>query len=72
MFPGRQPRPAPHPQLAPRNPPPVVGKGIPAPPFGRPKVDPNNPYAALEAEKAKPKPQAIRVEMSQEVVEALG
>lgn len=51
-------------------PPPVVGKGIPAPPFGRPKVDPSNPYAAVESAQAKAKPQAIRVEMSQEVVEA--
>ena len=52
-------------------PPPAVGKGIPAPPFGRPKVDASNPYAAVEAEQAaKAKPQAFRVEMSQEVVEA--
>ena len=51
-------------------PPPVVGKGIPAPPFGRPKVDASNPYAAVESAQAKAKPQAIRVEMSQEVVEA--
>jgi hypothetical protein len=52
-------------------PPPVVGKGIPAPPFGsRPKVDASNPYSAVEASVAPPKPQAIRVEMSQEVVDA--
>ncbi|MBN1609878.1 MAG: hypothetical protein JW940_24820 [Polyangiaceae bacterium] len=52
-------------------PPPVVGAGIPAPPFGsRPKVDASNPYSAVEASVAPPKPQAIRVEMSQEVVDA--
>lgn len=52
-------------------PPPVVGTGIPAPPFGsRPKVDASNPYSAVEASVAPPKPQAIRVEMSQEVVDA--
>jgi hypothetical protein len=52
-------------------PPPVVGRGIPAPPFGsKPKVDASNPYSAVEASAAPPKPQAIRVEMSQEVVDA--
>jgi hypothetical protein len=52
-------------------PPPVVGTGIPAPPFGsRPRVDASNPYSAVEASVAPPKPQAIRVEMSQEVVDA--
>jgi hypothetical protein len=36
-----------------------------------PKVDASNPYAAVEAERvSQPQPQAIRVEMSQEVVEA--
>jgi len=53
-------------------PPPV---GIPAPiPFGRrgPKVDASDPYAALKADQAPvpAKQQAIKVEMSEEVVQA--
>ncbi len=44
--------------------------GIPAPPFGsRPApVDPSNPYSSMEASNAPaPKPQAIKIEMSEEV-----
>src|SRR5690606_31255873 len=59
--------------------PPPVGMqpgSIPAPPFGArptaPKVDPSDPYSAVSASVApQPAPaQAIRIEMSEEVVEA--
>ncbi|MCA9600113.1 MAG: hypothetical protein KC776_42715 [Myxococcales bacterium] len=60
--------------------PPPVGlpkpSGIPAPPFqsqpSRPKVDASNPYSAISAEQApaRAEPQAIKVEMSEEVVAA--
>ena len=67
------------------NVPPPVGiprpSGIPAPPFGagpapegrsRPKVDASNPYAAIHADDApvRAEPQAIKVELSDEVVHA--
>lgn len=65
-------------------PPPVgmqPGTSIPAPPFGArpapaiapaPQLDPSNPYAAVAAVEApRPAPaQAIRIEMSEEIVEA--
>src|SRR5262245_42081933 len=57
--------------------PPPVGlpRQVPAPPFAtanRPKVDASNPYAAISADQApkRAEPAAIKVEMSQEVVEA--
>lgn len=60
--------------------PPPVGlpkPGVPAPPFGstappRPKVDASNPYSAISAEQApaRAEPQAIKIEMSEEVVQA--
>ncbi len=60
--------------------PPPVGLNkpgaIPAPPFGsqpsRPKVDASNPYSAISADQApaRAEPQAIKVEMSEEVVAA--
>jgi uncharacterized protein YcfJ len=63
--------------------PPPVGiprpSGIPAPPFAgpagaapsRPKVDASNPYAAIAADEApiRAEPQAIKVELSEEVVQ---
>ena len=71
---------------APAIPPPVglpkppagIGGGVPKPPFGskpassRPKVDASSPYAAMSAEHAPEpsKPQAIKIEMSEEVVQA--
>ncbi|HEY3234896.1 MAG TPA: hypothetical protein VGJ84_09260 [Polyangiaceae bacterium] len=59
--------------------PPPIGipkpAGIPAPPFGRkkvPKVDASDPYAAIDADvaPARAEPQAIKVELSAEVVQA--
>ncbi len=56
-------------------PPPMGGiprpSGIPAPPFGsRPPVDASNPYSSLDTASAPPpQPQAIKVEMSEEVRE---
>lgn len=59
--------------------PPPVGipkpAGIPAPPFGSrptgPKVDASDPYASISAEAAPAaKPHAIKVELSEEVVQA--
>ncbi|MEZ4223876.1 MAG: hypothetical protein R3B13_23200 [Polyangiaceae bacterium] len=61
--------------------PPPVGlpkpSGIPQPPFAapgreKPKIDPSNPYAAIHADQApaRAEPQAIKVEMSEEVVAA--
>jgi uncharacterized protein YcfJ len=60
--------------------PPPVGlhRPVPAPPFAqpsgpsRPKVDASNPYAAITADQApeQTKPQAIKVELSEEVVAA--
>jgi hypothetical protein len=48
--------------------------GIPAPPFGRkgPKVDASDPYSAIDASAApaRAEPRAIKVEMSEEVVQA--
>lgn len=61
--------------------PPPVGlpkpSGIPQPPFAssgpaKPKIDPSNPYAAISADQApaRSEPQAIKIEMSEEVVAA--
>jgi hypothetical protein len=61
-------------------PPPVgLARPVPAPPFAhqpsgpsRPKVDASNPYAAIHADEAptRAEPQAIKVELSEEVVAA--
>ncbi len=57
-------------------PPPALGSGgIPAPPFASrptaPKIDASDPYAAVQQhEAAAPQPQAIKIEMSEEVVQA--
>ncbi|MBX3127102.1 MAG: hypothetical protein KF718_10315 [Polyangiaceae bacterium] len=61
--------------------PPPVGlpkpSGVPAPPFGsaapeRPKIDASNPYSAISADQApvRAEPAAIKIEMSEEVVQA--
>ncbi len=55
---------------------PKPGGGVPVPPFGSrpsgPKVDASDPYAAISADSAptRAEPQAIKVEMSEEVVAA--
>ncbi len=67
--------PPPSPGIAP--PPGIVSGGIPAPPFAAqpkkpkgPKIDADDPYAAVSASEVAPQAQEIKVEIGHEVVQA--
>jgi hypothetical protein len=63
------------PMARPSGPPQVTPSGVPVPPFAqqpsRPAVDPSNPYGAMQPQAPAPaRPQAIRIEMGEEVMAA--
>src|SRR5262245_54516839 len=72
-IPGAMPGPMQaRPVARPSGPPQVTPSGVPVPPFAqqsRPAVDASNPYGAMQPQAPAPaRPQAIRIEMGEEVM----